>query len=56
MRIFEECAKCSLCSIFEVYDRVYLRIRKCQIRHRLYKLTFKIYDSVFLRVYLNILQ
>ena len=56
MRIFEECAKYNQCSIFKVYDGVYLRIHKCQIRHRLYKHTFKIYDSVLLRVYLNILH
>ena len=44
MRIFEECAKYNQCSVFKV------------IRHRLYKHTFKIYDSVLLRVYLNILH
>ena len=43
-----------MCSIFQVCDGVYSRIRKCQIRHRLYKHAFKIYDSVFLRVYIPV--
>ena len=49
VRIFDECAKYNLCSIFKVHDCVYSKICKCQICHCLYKHTFKIYDSVFLR-------